>query len=111
MHYRGDDLLLVVCILARTAVAGNSQVTLQQRGCTTAKERKGQPCLIQEAWARVVSQWKPIVHSGWDVGRLNISLSRTLPPKMGFLRAASASFGKVRGKVRLPDEYRDGILR
>lgn len=42
--------------------------------------------------------------------RLDVSLSRTLPPKMGFLKAASASFGKVRGKVRFADEYRDGIL-
>ena len=43
--------------------------------------------------------------------RLDVSLSRTLPQKRGFLRMVSASFGPVRGRARFEDGYRDGGLR
>ena len=43
--------------------------------------------------------------------RLDVSLSRTLPQKRGFLRMVSASLGPVRGKAKFEDGYGDGILK
>ena len=43
--------------------------------------------------------------------RLDVSLSRTLPQKRGFLRIVSAVFGPIRGKARFEGEYGEGILK